>query len=186
MSTAMMTERITDTSIAFKARIAGVFYLGTFVFGLYALSGRGRIWGNILSTVCYLAVTLLFYELFKPVSRNLSLVAALFSLAGLTNGALTMAHLPHIPINTLVFFGFYCLLIGYLILHSTFLPRMIGVLMAFAGVGWLTFISPQLTHVLAPFNMIPGMFSEGVLTLWLLIVGVDVQRWNEQAGGGVQ
>ena len=58
--------------------------------------------------------------------------------------------------------------------------------MAFGGVGWLTFISPQLTHNLTPFNMLPGMLGEGALTLWLLIAAVDVQRWNEQAGGGIQ
>jgi len=183
MSTAMMPERITDTSVAIKARIAGAFYLGTFVFGLYAfMAPNGRVVGNVVATTCYVAVTLLFYELFKPVNRNVSLVAALFSLTGLTNGALTMFHLPHIPVNTLVFFGFYCLLIGYLILRSTFLPSVLGVLMLFAGLGWLTFISPRLTHALAPINMMPGMIGEGALTLWLLIMGVNAARWNEQAG----
>ena len=42
----------------------------------------------------------------------------------------------------LVFFGFFCLLIGYLIFKSDFLPRILGVLMALAGLGWLTFLSP--------------------------------------------
>jgi hypothetical protein len=183
MSTVMMTERITDTSVAFRARIAGAFYLGTFVFGMWAfLSAGGRIVGNVVATLCYIAVTLLFYELFKPVNRNVSLIAALFSFLGLTNGALALFHLRHIPINTLVFFGVYCLLIGYLILRSTFLPHVLGVLMAFAGLGWLTFISPQLTHALAPINMMPGMIGEGALTLWLLIMGVNAARWNEQAG----
>jgi len=43
----------------------------------------------------------------------------------------------------LVFFGVYCLLIGYLIFRSAFLPRILGVLMGFAGLGWLTFLSPN-------------------------------------------
>jgi hypothetical protein len=78
-------------------------------------------------------------------------------------------------------FGFYCLLIGYLIFRSAFLPRFLGVLMAVAGLGWLTFLSPALARSLSPYNFLPGVFGEAWLTLWLLVNGVDVPRWNEQA-----
>jgi hypothetical protein len=81
----------------------------------------------------------------------------------------------------LVFFGLHCLGVGYLILRSSFLPRVIGVLMVFAGLGWLTFLSPPLANTLAPYNMMPGGIGELSLTLWLLIRGVNVQRWREQA-----
>lgn len=81
----------------------------------------------------------------------------------------------------LVFFGLHCLGIGYLILRSTFLPRLIGALMLFAGVGWLTFLSPPLVSSLAPYNMIPGGVGELSLTLWLLFKGVNVQGWHRQA-----
>ncbi len=82
----------------------------------------------------------------------------------------------------LVFFGFYCLMIGFLIVRSTFLPRILGVLMAIAGLGWLTFLSPPLANQLAPYNLLPGIVGEGLLTLWLLVMGVNVQRWHEQVG----
>jgi hypothetical protein len=82
---------------------------------------------------------------------------------------------------SLVFFGFYCLLIGYLIFRSTYLPRILGVLMGFAGLGWLTFLSPPLAKYLYPYILAPGIFGEGSLTLWLLVMGVNAQRWNEQA-----
>lgn len=36
----------------------------------------------------------------------------------------------------LVFFGFSCLFLGYLVFKSIFLPRFLGVLMAFAGLAW--------------------------------------------------
>jgi hypothetical protein len=85
----------------------------------------------------------------------------------------------------LVFFGFHCLLIGYLILRSTFLPRIIGGLMMFAGVGWLTCLLPPLAESLAPYNIIPGSLGEISLTVWLLMKGVNVQRWNEQASGRI-
>jgi hypothetical protein len=81
----------------------------------------------------------------------------------------------------LVFFGCYCLLIGYLIFRSTFLPRILGALMAFGGLGWLTFLSPPIASHLSPYNMFPGVLGEGALTLWLLVVGVNVAKWKEQA-----
>jgi hypothetical protein len=81
----------------------------------------------------------------------------------------------------LVFFGLHCLGVGYLIVRSTFLPRIIGTLMVIAGCGWLTFLSPPLAQSLAPFNMLPGAVGELSLTLWLLVKGVNVPMWNEQA-----
>jgi hypothetical protein len=83
----------------------------------------------------------------------------------------------------LVFFGLHCFGVGYLIFRSTFMPRIVGVLMMFAGVGWLTFLFPPLANSLAPFNMIPGGIGELSLTLWLLVKGVNVQRWREQETG---
>jgi hypothetical protein len=81
----------------------------------------------------------------------------------------------------LVFFGFYLLLIGYLIIRSTFLTRILGVLVAFAGVGYLTLLSPPLARELSPFNLAPAALGEPSLMLWLLLVGVNAQRWKEQA-----
>ena len=186
MSAVVMTKSIADASPRFKARMAGVFYLITFVGGSIALAFGRRLGvyfnaANVVTTVSYIAVTLLFYDLFKPVNKGLSLLAALFSLAGLVIGTLSLFHLISSPINNLVFFGFYCLLIGYLIFRSTFLPRALGVLMAFGGLGWLTFLSPALAKVLSPYNLAPGILGEGVLTLWLLVFGVNAERWKEQA-----
>ena len=82
-----------------------------------------------------------------------------------------------------MFFGCYCVVIGYLILRSTLLPRILGALMALGGLGWLTFVSPELSLRLSPYNMAPGIFGETALTVWLLAVGVNTSRWNEQASG---
>jgi hypothetical protein len=80
-----------------------------------------------------------------------------------------------------VFFGVYCLLIGYLIFGSAFLPRILGVLMAFAGLGWVTFLSPPVATYLRPYILVLGVIAELALMLWLLVMGVNVQRWKEQA-----
>ncbi len=64
-----------------------------------------------------------------------------------------------------VFFGFYCLLIGYLILKSTFLPRILGGLMVVAGLGWLTYLSPPLARSLSPYILAPGILGEGALSV---------------------
>jgi len=174
-----MTRRRAATSPVLRARIAGIFYLLTFVTGILALVVRGRVGivAGLVAGACYVVVTLIFYGLFKPVSRSLSLVAAVVSLAGAAMGPLQVR-----AAHPLVFFGFYCLLIGYLILRSTFLPRPLGALMALASVGWLTFLWPSLARELYPYNLVPGMIGEGALTLWLLVKGVDAARWKEQAG----
>jgi hypothetical protein len=146
----------------------------------------GGLVANLLANACYIAVTLLFYDLFKPVNRNLSLLAEFFSLVGCAIGVLSLLNLAPSPINPLVFFGIYCLLIGYLIFRSTFLPPILGALMAFGGLGWLSFVSPPLAKDLSPYNLAPGILGEGILALWLLVMGVNAQRWQDQARAAVE
>lgn len=82
---------------------------------------------------------------------------------------------------SLVFFGFYCLLIGYLIFKSTFLPRILGVLMAIAGLGWLTFLSPPFGQKYLYPYILAAAIGEGTLLLWLIVAGVNAERWKAQA-----
>jgi hypothetical protein len=86
-----------------------------------------------------------------------------------------------------VFFGCYILSAAYLVFRSTFLPRTVGVLLAIGGVCYLTysfaaFLSPGFAAHLLPFILAPGGLGELSLCLWLLVMGVNAQRWNEQAG----
>jgi hypothetical protein len=227
MSAALMTEPIAEASPLSTANIAGVFYLTSILTGGAAALVRWRVFlsgdatatatnilaheplfgmvfaADLISALCYVAVTLLFYEMFKPVNKRLSLLAASFSLMGcaivalaclfhiaalvVLRGAQYLNLLAVEPLRivallclklqaqaydaSLVFFGFYCLLIGYLIFRSTFLPRTLGVLMVIAGLGWLTFLSPPLANYLWPYIAAPGLIGEGTLTLWLLVIG---------------
>ncbi len=178
MNTTVLTKWSAGVSPLARARIAGGFYLLTFLTGGLALLVPGQVGvaAGLIAGASYVAVTLLLYHLFKPVNRGLSLIAACVSLVGIAVGPLQLK-----GVHPLVFFGVYCLLIGYLISRSTFLPRFLGALMAFASVGWLTFLSPPLAKYLYPYNLAPGIIGEGALTLWLLVVGINVPRWVEQA-----
>ncbi|HEX6188655.1 MAG TPA: DUF4386 domain-containing protein [Pyrinomonadaceae bacterium] len=166
----------------FIARIAGLFYVLVFVAGIYSLFDRSSIGlaAGMVAGVFYIAVTVLFYFIFKPVSRAVSLTAAIVSLAGIVIGPLSFAVKPLAAISPLVFFGVYCSLIAYLIFRSTFLPRFLGVLMAFAGLGWLTFLSQSFALSLSPYTFLPGIIGEGALTLWLVVFAVNEERWKEQ------
>ena len=80
----------------------------------------------------------------------------------------------------LAFFGFCCMLVGYAIYKSTFLPWILGVLMVMAGVGCSTYLWPPLANYLYPYNLALGV-GELLLGLWFLVFGVNVERWKEQA-----
>jgi|ERR1051326_8591252 uncharacterized membrane protein len=182
-----MMHRASEERPRFRGRVAGLFYVLNIASGSLALVFTGRklaIYAeaaNLTASVFYVVVTVLFYLIFKPAGRRVSLLAAIFSLVGCAVGALNSTHLAAVPVNALVFFGAYCLLIGHLISESTFLPRLLGILMAIGGVGWLTFLSSSLANALAPYNMVPGILAETVLTVWLLFPGLDAERWKQQA-----
>jgi hypothetical protein len=238
LSAAVTTERRAEASPRLKARMAGVFYFLeglTSVLGQQVILGRLVVSGDAAATAAnilaneplfwagfassliavmfHLAWALLFYDLFKPVSRSLSLLAAFVILVGCAMQALTALFylaplvvlqggaslsaftaeqaqdlaLLFLNLNGrafdiyLAFFGLWCVLIGYLIFRSTFLPRIFGALFALAGLGWLTFLVPPLAHELFPVIAALSALGELPLQLWLIVVGVNAQRWNEQA-----
>jgi hypothetical protein len=82
----------------------------------------------------------------------------------------------------LVFFGLWCILTGYLIFRSTFLPRILGVLLAIDGLGWVTYLYPPLAyHLFIPYIAAASALGEVPLEFWLIVMGVNAQRWKEQA-----
>ena len=156
----------------FQARLAGVFYLLTIVVGVFAAFVPSRPLSDAGSLICsafYVIVTVLLYLILKPVNPALSLIAGLIGLAGCTVGALEAVHRSPFSFNDLVIFGFYCLLLGYLIFRSGFLPRWLGALVALAGLGWLTFLWPSFAKHLGFVPMITGLLGEGSLTVYLLM-----------------
>ncbi|HEX4038997.1 MAG TPA: DUF4386 domain-containing protein [Acidobacteriaceae bacterium] len=221
-----------------KARIAGVFYLLTLLAGIFAQgfvsmrlvvsSDAAATATNILAheslfrlgftvymieMTCQIIFTILFYELLKPVSKSISLVAAVLGLVGCTiktfsrvfylsplfilHGApylsifsreqLQALALVLLNVNdhgaamAMAFFGFHSLLAGYLVFRSSFLPRLLGLWGIIAGAGWLTFLYPPLGNRLFLYLAAFGLLGAIALILWLLVFGVNEQRWKERA-----
>jgi Domain of unknown function (DUF4386) len=235
-----------EASPRFKARIAGLLYLIIIVGGIFAemiVRGRLVVHGDAAATAhnilahemlyrlgfaaeifycsCNVPLTLIFYDLFKVVNRNVALLVVFFSLVGtaiesvsllghfapliLLGGghqlsALTAEQLQawaYVSLQlfeygfaiALVFFGFFCLSFGYLIFRSTFFPRIIGVLLAIEGVCYLTnsfanFLAPGIAPYVFPYLLVSGV-AEVSLCLWLLVRGVNVERWKMQASAAV-
>ena len=171
---------------------------------------------GMVPALCNVPLALIFYDLFKVVNRSFSalvvffiLVATAIESANLLNYyapliflegganafnpnqlhafAYMSLSLHAIGFNVaVVFFAFYDLLIGYLIFRSRFLPRILGVLMAVAGLCYLTsslasFLSPRFAAHLLPYILMPSAVGELALSLWLLVMGVDVENWSKRA-----
>lgn len=85
-----------------------------------------------------------------------------------------------------VFYGFDFIVVAYLVFNSMFLPRVIGVLLAidaatYLASGFATMIAPGVAAHLGAWVGLPTIIAEGSLCLWLLVAGVNVERWREQA-----
>lgn len=89
----------------------------------------------------------------------------------------------------LIFFGCACLVDGYLIFRSGYLPRLIGILMQIAGASYLVacfaaLFAPALSDRITPAILLPPLIGESSFCLWLLVKGVDVAKWKERIGTG--
>ena len=238
-----MIERIDRAAPRDLARIAGALYLVNIVAGFFAIGFvpamlgvagdaaatahniqanellfRAGLTAHVVVTMTNAPMAVIFYELFKVVSRRLAtLVVVLmvmatavevanlldqFSTLTLLDGAIFSSALPagqlhalaYLPVAmqsvsydiSTAFFGLNGLALGYLIYSSTFLPRLVGVLMVIDGLAYLVnsfawFLAPGFATHLFPYIQLPALLGEGSLCLWLLIMGVNAARWTERA-----
>jgi hypothetical protein len=129
-------------------------------------------------------------------ANKINLLIPLFLLEGAAlPGAFTpeqLAALSLLAINAhahgfgigLIFFGVASLVRGYLIFHSGFLPKTLGVLLAAAGVGYLVnsfalLLWPWFAQAIFPGILVPALVGELALCLWLIVKGVDRERWPQ-------
>ncbi len=237
----LIDNRRRSTSPRLQARIAGFLYLIIIVSGAVGYGMHSALFvpkdgaataGNILASeqtwrlsfaamlvmlACDVAVAAIFYVLFKPVNRTLSLAACAFRLVlvAIVGVALLGRYAPLLLLKdpasaafethqlqamgllsikmfergfdvALVFFGFHCLAIGWLIYRSSFLPRFLGALLLMAGVCYLisTFRTLVFPVVALPFDIqVLSYVAEMVLCLWLMVIGLNAERWKERSVG---
>ena len=148
---------------------------------------------------------LLIYQLFGVVNRTVNQLALLVILVGCALQAaaavvylspllylqagftqldtvLLLINLSHLTFDVyVIFFGLWTVLLGYLIARSTFMPRLIGVLLVVDGLGWMTYLVPPFATSIFPAIAVVAGIAEFSLLLWMLIFGVNSERWYEQA-----
>ena len=147
-----------------------------------------------------LALLALLFNLVQTavlVANKLNLLTALFMITGadsLKAADLNQLHtLAALAIRLhgygfgvgLLFFGCVCLINGYLIFKSDYLPKTIGVMMQIAGSCYLVnsfamIIAPKVANALFPAILLPAFIAELSFCLWLLVKGVNITKWNNQ------
>ena len=235
-----MVENDLGASPRVLARIGGLLYLIIIAGGVFGEAFiRGRIivsddadvtaanirsleslWrfgiaAELFMLTCAVGLTLIFFVLLRPVSRDLALLALLFSLVSIATEATNELHLVaalfplgnagylgafepeqlhamarlslrsygHGFAASLIFFGCFCLVLGYLIRGSGYLPKTIGVLMQIAGVSYLInsftlLLAPAVADRIFPAILMPAFVGEASLCLWILVKGVNVEGWD--------
>jgi hypothetical protein len=78
-----------------------------------------------------------------------------------------------------VFFGLHLALLGYLVFRSDYIPRILGILLIVAGIGYLIdnfgkFLFPNFDVII---SMVTGL-GELIFMFWLLIKGSKIQEPN--------
>ena len=157
---------------------------------------------------CDIPLALIFYVLLRPVNESLALLAALFRFAEavigsamvvwhvvplLGLGGATLLYLDLRLYNygfgiALIPFGVHCVLLGYLIFRSTYLPKTLGVLLVIAGVCYVAnsfalIVAPAATGVTFILMLVSGLPAELGIALWLIVKGVNLERWNAVTRG---
>jgi len=241
-----MSDRGVEASPQSYARFGGVLYLIIIVLGTFnegfirnriVVSGdaaatasnirsmeplwRFGIAAELFMLMCAVALTLIFFVLLRPVSKDLALLAVFFNLVSIAVEASIQMNLLQalFPLGkapylgafkpeqlyalaslsvrshgygfglALIFFGCVCLILGYLIFRSGYLPKAVGVLMQIAGLSYLInsfalLAAPGFADRIFPAILVPAFIGEASLCLWLLVMGVNVPKWQERTRSG--
>lgn len=183
---------------------------------IYRLGGAAQL----VTVLCDVALSGLFYVLLRPVGRTVALISSSFRFAAII--VLAVATITHFaPLSllkgemyaealgtaqvqalaalslrlhsvgytiSLLLFGVHLALLGYLVARSRFLPWIFGMLLTIAGVGYVAnsfafFVAPPLTSWIFPVLVPVAFVAEAGFALWLLVRGVNLEKWRHAAAG---
>lgn len=171
---------------------------------------RISIVSALLIQLVTLAVVLLLYKLLSPVHKTMARLMVIFILLGapiamlneltnaailhlLTSGGQNSVDQPYALMALFlelhrygiqiagIFWGLWLFPMGYLVFKSNYIPKIIGILLMIGCFGYLAdsfifFLLPDFGVSFAEFMFI----GEVALPLWLLIMGVNVERWEKR------
>lgn len=175
---------------------------------------RLGIAGSLVMMIAFLAYALMLHRLLRPVSRSHAMLMVALVLAAVPifmlnqvnqYAALRLASaqlhdqmrlfLDMHRLGSLIagiFFGLWLFPLGLLVFRSRFLPRVLGVLLMAGSPGYLVlFVQGFLFEGSEgglwsnPFLVVTHL-SELAMMLWLLIRGVDAERWELSATGSAR
>ena len=200
----LIAERIVNSTDASVTALNIIAHAGLFRFG-YTM--------YMIEMVAQTAMTMLFYELLKPVSRTGSLLAAVIGVVGCGIKALSRVFYvaPALVLDgshylstfsaeqlhsiallfynvnemgaaiAVVFFGFSTVITGWLIIRSTYFPRILGWIAVVGGIGWLTFLWPPLGYRFNLYIAAVALLGSLATIIWMIAYGVNEERWYQQA-----
>ena len=175
--------------LGFVAELAGQVVFVLLVLALYRiLQPVNRNQARLMVSLVIVAVTITCLNMLNQFAALLILdgsdYLAVFTAAQVQAFALLFLDLHHAGyLIAQVFFGLWLLPLGYLIVKSGFLPRLVGWLLIVAGIGYVADVLifalfPSVDLVLSEFTFV----GELVLLLWLLVKGVNGTQWQERVG----
>jgi len=208
-----MTGQLTDTSqrkasIVFGVAIIGMFVLAILVdnFILSNFIGPGdvaelatdieadqtrfgfAVAGYLLILVLDFAIALAVYVIFKPVSKILASITAVFRLlytAIMVVGVFSLVFqfigvqsYGNMKLIGYIFFTFHIFMLGFSALKSGYIPKGLGILLIIAFFCYIVLLYGKsiVPEQLLPVIVVPAALAELLLGIWLLVKGGKVSK----------
>ncbi|HEX6901251.1 MAG TPA: DUF4386 domain-containing protein [Thermoanaerobaculia bacterium] len=140
---------------------------------------------NIIGTAVESAYSIQLVEALFPLGSNAYLTAFTPGQLQAMTALAMKAHVFGFGI-ALLLFGPFFLVTGYLIFTSGYLPKPVGVLYQLAGLAYMfnsfvLVLAPQFAGPAFMIMAVPVFVGEMSFAVWLLIKGVETERWRSLA-----
>jgi hypothetical protein len=146
----------------------------------------------LTATFARLAMTVLQGANLVPNLAAVQLVGGASYLAAFTPAQLNASTLLLLNVHGLgvhvweIFFGLHCLAVGILVYRSGYFPKVFGVLMGIASIGYSlnglgNLVAPGHASDFAAVVGLTALVGEVPFVFWLLFKGLNERRWTERS-----